>query len=104
MSFLQYLKDTQGELRHVAWPTRLQTIVYTVIVIAVSLFIAAYLGFFDYVFTTGLGRAVQFLPQTPSSMELPFSTSTDDIIIGTDSTPSTGSGQADSPQASPDSQ
>ena len=38
MSFLQYLKDTRGELHHVAWPTRMQTIVYTIIVIALSLF------------------------------------------------------------------
>ena len=96
MSFLQYLKDTRGELRHVAWPTRMQTILYTVFVIAVSLFIAAYLGFFDYVLTTGLGRAVQFLPKNSSSMELPISTSTEDIVIGTDSTSSS--------QASPDSQ
>ncbi|OGG79762.1 preprotein translocase subunit SecE [Candidatus Kaiserbacteria bacterium RIFCSPLOWO2_01_FULL_54_13] len=84
MSFLQYLKDTRGELRHVAWPTRLQTIVYTVIVIAISLFIAAYLGFFDYIFTTGLGRALQFLPQSaPSEIISPISTSTSDIVIGT---------------------
>ena len=89
MSFLQYLKDTRGELHHVAWPTRLQTIVYTIIVIALSLFVAAYLGFFDYVFTTGLGRALQFLPQTPStSIVEQFSTSTDDIVIETDSTSS----------------
>lgn len=87
MSFLQYLKDTRGELNHVAWPTRMQTVVYTIIVILLSLFVAAYLGFFDYVFTTGLGRGLQFLPQkTPASMFQPISTSSDDIIIGT-STP-----------------
>jgi len=86
MSFLQYLKDTRGEMRHVAWPTRMQTIVYTVLVIGLSLFIAAYLGFFDYIFTTGLGRVLQVLPQTPSAIESPISTSTEDIIIGTDST------------------
>ena len=89
MSFLQYLKDTRGELHHVAWPTRLQTIIYTIIVIALSLFVAAYLGFFDYVFTTGLGRTLEFLPQKPStSIVEQFSTSTDDIVIGTDSTSS----------------
>ncbi|KKW47569.1 preprotein translocase subunit SecE [Candidatus Kaiserbacteria bacterium RIFCSPHIGHO2_02_FULL_59_21] len=83
MSLLQYLKETRGELRHVAWPTRLQTILYTVIVILLSLFVAAYLGFFDYIFTTGLAKALQFLPQSASSFEQIISTSTEDIIIGT---------------------
>ena len=63
MSFLQYLKDTRGELRHVAWPTQTQTIVYTILVIALSILIALYLGLFDYVFTTGLSRGLEFLPQ-----------------------------------------
>lgn len=66
MSFIQYLKDTQGELRHVAWPTRLQTIIYTVLVVALSIGIALYLGFFDFIFTTGLSRALILLPhKTP---------------------------------------
>lgn len=103
MSFIQYLKDTRGELHHVAWPTRLQTIVYTILVIALSLFIAAYLGFFDYVFTTGLKQALQFLPQkTPTSVIEQFSTSTDGIIIGTDPALSTNpASSADSPQETP---
>jgi len=83
MSFFQYLKDTRSELHHVAWPTRVQTIIYTTIVIGLSLFFAAYLGFFDYVLTTGLGRAVQFLPQNGNSSFLQLSTTTDEIIIGT---------------------
>jgi len=63
MSFLQYLKDTRGELNHVAWPTRAQTIIYTVLVIALSIIVSLYLGFFDYIFTTGLARVLEFLPQ-----------------------------------------
>lgn len=62
-SFFQYLRDTKGELRYVAWPTRLQTIVYTVIVILLSIFVALYLGLFDYIFTTGLRNALEVLPQ-----------------------------------------
>jgi preprotein translocase subunit SecE len=83
MSLLQYIKDTRAEMRHVAWPTRAQTIVYTTLVIGLSLFVAVYLGLFDYIFTSGLGRVLQVLPQSPSSLEVPFSTSTEDIIIGT---------------------
>jgi preprotein translocase SecE subunit len=60
--FGQYLKDTQGELRHVAWPTRTQTIVYTILVAAISIAVAAYLGFFDFLFTTGLTGLISALP------------------------------------------
>ena len=69
MGIVDYIKETQGELNHVAWPTRLQTIVYTVIVILLSLFVAAYLGFFDYVFTTGLSRGLQFIPHKASTYQ-----------------------------------
>ena len=86
MSFFQYLKDTRSELHHVAWPTRVQTIVYTTLVIAISIFVALYLGLFDFVFTTGLSRVLPFLPQGTSSI----STSTNDIIIGTSTSPASG--------------
>lgn len=80
MSFIQYLKDTRAELRHVAWPTRLQTVLYTAFVIGLSLFFAAYLGFFDYVFTTGLSRGIQFLPERPAVSEQQISTTTSSTI------------------------
>ncbi|KKW09374.1 MAG: Preprotein translocase, SecE subunit [Candidatus Kaiserbacteria bacterium GW2011_GWA2_49_19] len=78
MGFIQYLKDTRGELNHVAWPTRLQTIVYTIIVILLSIFIAMYLGLFDYIFTTSLKNALQILPTTPpvSIENIQYSTTT----------------------------
>jgi len=52
MSFLKYLKSTKGELKHVNWPTKNQTIVFTVIVIAISLSVGIYLGALDYIFIT----------------------------------------------------
>ena len=86
MSFIQYLKDTRSELRHVAWPTRMQTIMYTIIVIVLSVFVALYLGFFDFIFTTGLSRGLLLLPQnggapteqlaTTSITDITYSTST----------------------------
>lgn len=50
-SFIQYIKDTQSELKHVSWPTRSQTIWFTVLVIVISLLTAVYLGAFDQLFT-----------------------------------------------------
>lgn len=47
-----YIKETRAELKHVAWPTRKQAVTYTVVVILISLVTAAYLGAFDYIFTT----------------------------------------------------
>lgn len=62
-----YLRETRAELNHVAWPTRLQTIVYTVLVIAISVGVALYLGVFDYVFTGALSRAVGSVPTANNS-------------------------------------
>ncbi len=73
----QYLKDTHGELRHVAWPTQAQTVVYAVLVAIISVIVAIYLGLFDYLFTTGVGKIVGPAPassaiqveQTPATVE-----------------------------------
>ncbi len=85
MSFIQYIKDTQGELRHVAWPTRLQTIVYTILVALISVGVSFYLGLFDYLFTTGLARFLDVLPaSTPSGLEQPIAPAiSPDVVVGT---------------------
>lgn len=54
MGIINYIKETQSEMKHVAWPTKQQTFVYTGLVIIVSVVIAAYLGFFDAIFAKGL--------------------------------------------------
>ena len=75
MGLIQYVKDTQGELRHVAWPTRVQTIVYTILVVLISVGVSLYLGLFDYLFTTGLARFLEVLPAAnPSAIEQPIAT------------------------------
>jgi len=51
MRFINYIKDTRGELKHVSWPTHRQTIAFTALVILISLFTSLFLGFFDFVFT-----------------------------------------------------
>lgn len=52
MSFINYLKSTKGELKHVNWPTRQQAVLYTVIVIAISIVTGVYLGVLDFGFTS----------------------------------------------------
>jgi preprotein translocase subunit SecE len=47
---VHFVQESQVELRKVTWPTREQTINLTVVVIAVCLVMAVFLGIVDYVF------------------------------------------------------
>lgn len=51
MKIVEYVKDTRAEMKHVSWPTRSQAVAFTILVIALSIFVAAFLGFFDFLFT-----------------------------------------------------
>ena len=55
---VNYLKDTRAELEHVAWPTRRQAMVFTAVVVVVSIATALFLGFFDYIFSLILQKFV----------------------------------------------
>ncbi|MFA6227339.1 MAG: preprotein translocase subunit SecE [Candidatus Paceibacterota bacterium] len=46
-----YILETKGEMQHVSWPTRKQAFMFTILVIFISVAVAASLGFFDYIFT-----------------------------------------------------
>ena len=52
--FINYLKDTFAELKHVSWPTNKQSVVHTALVFGISIVIALFLGFFDFLFSRGL--------------------------------------------------
>lgn len=52
MSFIEYIKESKGELAHVSWPTRNQAVAFTVLVIVLSVATSVYLGAFDALFTT----------------------------------------------------
>jgi preprotein translocase subunit SecE len=54
MGFFNYLRETRGELRHVTWPTRRQTMNYTIVVLLISIGTGIFLGLLDYVFGKGL--------------------------------------------------
>jgi preprotein translocase subunit SecE len=46
-----YLVESYYELKKVNWPTRSETVNLTIIVIAISLFVAAFLGVLDILFS-----------------------------------------------------
>jgi len=48
----EYFRDTRGELRKVTWPTRSQATNLTLIVLAVTVVMALFLGAVDLLFAT----------------------------------------------------
>ncbi len=59
-TLINYFKETKEEMNHVSWPTRHQTIVYTALVIFISVLVAALLGVFDALFTKIVGLFINF--------------------------------------------
>ncbi|PIZ87757.1 preprotein translocase subunit SecE [Candidatus Nomurabacteria bacterium CG_4_10_14_0_2_um_filter_30_12] len=56
----EYIKETKVELKHVIWPSKNQTIFYTVIVVVLSILIAYFLGIFDFIFLQSLQKVISF--------------------------------------------
>lgn len=54
MNLLNYLKETKAELKEVVFPSTAQTITYTVLVIVLSVIVAALLGAVDLGLREGL--------------------------------------------------
>ena len=48
---VRYVRETRVELGKVSWPTRQEAINLTIVVLAVTLTMAIFLGSLDYVFT-----------------------------------------------------
>lgn len=85
----KYIQSTKTELRYVAWPTQLQTIVYTALVIGVSVVVALYIGFFDFFFTRGLEEFIQKLGgRAPAATQVEVPANVDfNVAPGTDIVP-----------------
>lgn len=58
---IKYVKATLRELKQVHWPTRRQTINYTILVIAISVVVALYVGAFDYVFSQFINNLITII-------------------------------------------
>lgn len=61
--FIRYVQDTRREMAHVSWPTRMQTMGFTAMVIVLSLLVALYLSAFDSIFTQGLKATIEHAPR-----------------------------------------
>lgn len=48
---VNFLKEVQIELKKVVWPTRKETVKFTLIIIGISLSVALFLGILDLIFT-----------------------------------------------------
>ena len=48
---VQFFHEAKAELMKVNWPTKKQTINYTILVVAVSLAVALFLGGLDWIFS-----------------------------------------------------
>ncbi len=53
---LTFLREARIELSRVNWPTQKEIIRYTVLVIAISLVVALFLGSLDFFFSYGVER------------------------------------------------
>lgn len=51
---VNYIKGSVEEMKKVTWPTKKETKNYTLLVIGISLAVAALLGILDYIFFYGL--------------------------------------------------
>ena len=50
----EFFKEVMIEAKHITWPTRKQAIYATIAVLAISVFVAYYLGLLDFLFSKGL--------------------------------------------------
>lgn len=55
---ITYFKEVRVEIKKVNWPTRSETIRYTLIVLGISIGVAMFLGSIDFGFTLGLNKFI----------------------------------------------
>ncbi|HOZ55922.1 MAG: preprotein translocase subunit SecE [Parcubacteria group bacterium ADurb.Bin316] len=54
----EYLKGSIEEMKKVTWPTKKEAKNYTLLVIGISLGVAAFLGLLDYAFSFGIEKII----------------------------------------------
>jgi len=61
----KYLKESKEEFKKVTWPTKKATINYSLLVIAISIFLAIFIGLSDFILNSGLEKIVDITASTP---------------------------------------
>jgi preprotein translocase subunit SecE len=84
MGFIDYLKETRTELKHVSWATRKQAVNLTLVVIGISILVALLLGAFDAFFDFALRTFV--LENAPVSQVETASTTVPNTVASTTAT------------------
>lgn len=51
---LSYLQESKEELLKVTWPNKQEVVQYTILVVAISLGVAAFIGIVDFVLNLGV--------------------------------------------------
>lgn len=55
---VSFIKESYEELRKVSWPSRKQTINYTLVVVGVSIAVAVFLGALDMIFSSIVEKTI----------------------------------------------
>ncbi len=58
---INYLKASIEELQKVAWPTRTETIRYSLLVVGLSLALAVMIGLFDFILSWGVKKVIELV-------------------------------------------
>ncbi|HON34577.1 MAG: preprotein translocase subunit SecE [Thermovirgaceae bacterium] len=59
MKWKSFIREARAELKRVTWPSRQQVWYSTLVVVAVSLLVAAYLGIVDVLLTAVFSRVIR---------------------------------------------
>jgi preprotein translocase subunit SecE len=59
MKLMSFIREARAELKRVTWPSRQQVWYSTLVVIAVTFLVAAYLGIVDVLLTAVFSRVIQ---------------------------------------------
>jgi preprotein translocase subunit SecE len=55
----EYIRESISELKKVTWPTKKQTINYTLVIIGLSLALALFIGIADYILALGVEQIIK---------------------------------------------
>jgi|GEM_PF-246984 len=79
-NLIGYFREAYAELIRVSWPTRAQVINYTILVVIISLIVAAFLGILDYFFGQGITKYIKGTPEDIAPIEQVIEIDEDGVV------------------------